>query len=187
MDLIDEMLTNEAVQKGQIYGFQVADEGTVISHFIDANMEEVQRLFIILSMFEVLTGMKLNLEKSTMVSVGADGVIDLMDKELGCKTESLPIKYLGIPIGTFFRNNSVVERVKLKLASWNKKFLNKAGRLVLTKHCLSSLPIYFLSLFNMPVSVEKQLIKLMRKFLWGVVDDNRKMAWVSWLRSLSLR
>ncbi|XP_026451975.1 uncharacterized protein LOC113352365 [Papaver somniferum] len=97
-------LMNEAVQKGQIYGFQVADEGTVIFHlqfaydtliFIDANVEEVQRLFIILSMFEVLTGIKLNLEKSTMVSVGADDVIDLMDKDSGCKTESLPIKYLG--------------------------------------------------------------------------------------------
>lgn len=82
--------------------------------------------------------MKLNLEKkSTMVSVGTDHVISYLAKELGCKTESLPIKYLGLPIGACSRSTSiwesVLERMEMRLALWKKKFLNKAGRLALIK------------------------------------------------------
>lgn len=82
---------NDAVQRGKIQGFKVAETGSVISHlqfaddtliFIDANYDEVTRLFIILSLFEVLTGMKLNLEKSTMVSIGADDVVKTLLKNL---------------------------------------------------------------------------------------------------------
>ncbi|XP_026395934.1 uncharacterized protein LOC113290558 [Papaver somniferum] len=106
---------------------QFADD-TLIS--IDASVEKVQRLFIILDIFETLTGMKLNLEKSTMISVGADNIVDLLAKELGCKTEKLLFKYLGLLIGALSRSISVwdvvLERMELKLSSWKKKFLNKA-------------------------------------------------------------
>ncbi|XP_026378046.1 uncharacterized protein LOC113272426 [Papaver somniferum] len=171
---------NDVVQRGQITGFKVAETGSMISHlqladdtliFIDANSNEVTRLFIILAMFESLTGMKLNLDKSTVISVGANAIIEKLAKELGCKTETLLIKYPGMPIGATSRCtsiwDSVLEKMTQKLASWKKKFLNKEGPLVLIKSCLASLPVYFLSLFHLPVCVEKKMIKLMRNFLWG--------------------
>ncbi|XP_026428327.1 uncharacterized protein LOC113324223 [Papaver somniferum] len=176
-------------------GFQVEEEGTVISHlqfaddtliFVDANVEEVRRLFLILTSFECLTGMKLNLEKSSMISVGVDEVIGDLALELGCKVEKLPFKYLGLPIGATARCTSVwdevIKRMEVKLATWKKRFLSKAGRLVLIRSCLLSLPVYFLSLIPMPVSVEKKLNKLMRNFLWDSTEERIRMCWVSWLK-----
>ncbi|XP_026452018.1 uncharacterized protein LOC113352412 [Papaver somniferum] len=88
-------LMNDGVERGQIQGFRVADTGTMISHlqFADDNIiflnatssDEVTRLFIILSIFKALTGMKMNLKKSIMVSIGVDEVIVVLAKELGAK------------------------------------------------------------------------------------------------------
>lgn len=90
-------------------------------------------------------------------------VVDVLAKELGCKTEKFPIKYLGIPVGASYRSKSVLEwvleRMQVKLAIWNKLLINKVGRLVLIKSCLSSLPIYF---------------------LWGAVEGMSGITWVSW-------
>ncbi|XP_026442185.1 uncharacterized protein LOC113341576 [Papaver somniferum] len=139
--LVVEVLSkflNDAVQKGQISGFQVVENGLMISHlqfaddtliFIDASVKEVRRLFIILSIFESLTGLNLNLDKSTMVSVGADDIIEDLAKELGCKTEKLPINYLGMPIGAHWRSTSVWDqvliRMKQRLATWKKKIYSR--------------------------------------------------------------
>lgn len=84
-------LINDVVARGQLSGFQVVEQGTIISHlqfaadtliFIDTSTDEVRRLFIILDVFETLTGLKLNMEKSTMISIGAEEVIDVLAKEL---------------------------------------------------------------------------------------------------------
>ncbi|XP_026416300.1 uncharacterized protein LOC113311710 [Papaver somniferum] len=108
-------------------------------------VEEMRKLLIILNIFEMLTRMKLNLEKSSLISVGADEIIQELAMELGYIAEQLPIKYLGFPLGATSRNVSiweeVVQRMQEKLATWKKKYLNKAGRLVLIRSCLASLPI----------------------------------------------
>ncbi|XP_026377780.1 uncharacterized protein LOC113272090 [Papaver somniferum] len=174
------MLLNEAVTDNRIGGFQVAEERTVISHLlfaddtnimINATTHEVRRLFIILLMFEVLTGLKLNLEKISMTSIGADDLVEDLDMELGCKTDTLLITYLGMPIGASKRSTDiwevVIERLKKKLAPWKRKFLNKVGRLTLIKSSLESIAVYFLFVYYLPVSVEKKLNSIMRKFLWG--------------------
>ncbi|KAK5786930.1 hypothetical protein PVK06_041580 [Gossypium arboreum] len=55
-----------------------------------------------------------------------------------------------------------------------------ATRIVLVNAVLSSLPIYFMSLFQAPVSVIKRIGKTMRNFLWGGLDGKLKMAKVNW-------
>ncbi|XP_026387902.1 uncharacterized protein LOC113282973 [Papaver somniferum] len=78
------LLMNDAVAAGRISGFQVVEGGTIVSHLqfaddtiilLDATKLEVRRLFIILMMFEVMTGLKPNLEKSAMTSIGADELV----------------------------------------------------------------------------------------------------------------
>ncbi|XP_026419852.1 uncharacterized protein LOC113315817 [Papaver somniferum] len=153
---------------------------------INATREEVQRLLVILLMFEVLTGLKLNLEKSSMTSIGAEEMVEELAMELGCKTDELPITYLGMPIGACKRSEAiwevVIERMRKKLAPWKRKFLNKAGRVTLIKSSLESIATYFLPVYYLPVAVEKQLNSIMRKFLWGEDDENKKMSWISWKR-----
>ncbi|XP_026410461.1 uncharacterized protein LOC113305658 [Papaver somniferum] len=99
------LLVNDVVSQNRISGFQVVKGGTVVSHlqfvddtiiFLNASRVEVRRLLIFLFMFEVLTGLKLNLEKSSMICVGEGELVE--DLEIGCKTEFLPVTYLGMPI-----------------------------------------------------------------------------------------
>ena len=74
---------------------------------------------------------------------------------------SLPLKYLGIPLGTPFKTasmrNPILERMEKKLSSWKRLYLSKGGRLTLVKSTLSSLPTYYLSLFLIPVAVVDRL------------------------------
>ncbi|XP_026452996.1 uncharacterized protein LOC113353687 [Papaver somniferum] len=134
-------LIDDAVGRKQLHGFQVAEGGLMISHlqfaddtllFVDANADEIRRLLLNLTSFEALTGMKLNLEKSSMVSVDADNSVKELALELGCKVEKLPIKYLSLPIGATTKCISVwdyvIRRMEDKLATWKRKFLSKAGR-----------------------------------------------------------
>lgn len=76
---------------------------------------------------------------------------------IGCSVVSLPISYLGQPLGARSSSlsiwNLVIERMERKLASYKGNFLSKSGKLMLLKSVLSGLPLYFLSLFLVPVSV----------------------------------
>ncbi|XP_026443138.1 uncharacterized protein LOC113343019 [Papaver somniferum] len=101
--LVLSMLMNDVVASNTLSGFQVVDEGTITSHqqFVDdtivllnASKAEVRILLIILMMFEVLTGLKLNLKKIAMTSIGADDLVQDLSLELGCKIDSLLITYL---------------------------------------------------------------------------------------------
>ena len=77
---------------------------------------------------------------------------------LQCRVGSLPMIYLGMPLGTLYKTasiwNSILERMEKKLSSWKLLYLSKGGRLTLLKSTLSSLPTYYLSLFMVPKVVE---------------------------------
>ncbi|XP_026458538.1 uncharacterized protein LOC113359058 [Papaver somniferum] len=94
------ILLNGVVNNGRLSGFQVAKNDTIVSHLqfadgtiilMNATRSEVRRLHVLLMVFEVLTGLKQNLDKSSMINIGADNVIQELAAELGCKVEKLPI------------------------------------------------------------------------------------------------
>lgn len=58
--------------------------------------------------------------------------------------------------------------------------LSKAGRLVLIKSVLNSMPLYFMSLFQVPRSVVKQIIRIQREFFWKGLGDRRGLPLVKW-------
>ncbi|XP_026378165.1 uncharacterized protein LOC113272563 [Papaver somniferum] len=72
---------------------------------------------------------------------------------------------------------SGLKKFQQRLSNWQRRYLSKGGRLMLIKHVLCNLPIYYMSLFQIPSSVEKQLDNIMRCFLWGA---DKKMGWVGW-------
>ena len=63
-------------------------------------------------------------------------------------------------------------KVAKRLDGWKRAFLSRGGRLTLIRSILSSLPIYYLSLFKMPQGVVADIEKLMRNFLWGGDNDS---------------
>lgn len=74
----------------------------------------------------------------------------------------------------------MVDKFKKKLALWKRKCLSFAGRLPLIRSVLSSLPVYFLSLFKMLVGIARSIDKIQSNFLWGGTELRRKIHLVSW-------
>ena len=137
-----------------------------------------------LSCFQAFTGLKVNVGKSEIVSVGEVNNLDALANILHCRVGSLPMKYLGMPMGTSFKTasiwNLVLEKMEKKLSGWKRLYLSKDGRLMLLKSTLSSLPTYFLSLFTILKAVAARLESIQRNFLWGSFEGSFKYPLVAW-------
>jgi hypothetical protein len=73
-----------------------------------------------------------------------------------------------------------IEKIEHQLASWERLYLSKGGRVTLIKSTLANLPTYYLSLFPLPVSVAKHIEKLQCKFSWGGIGEEFKYHLVKW-------
>ena len=102
---------------------------------------------MLLFCFQAVTGLKVNALKCEMVPIGEVPNLHVLAEILGCQIGSLPITYLGMPLGAAHKSpivwNPILEKVERKLAGWKKMYLSKGGRLTLLKSTLSSLPTYF--------------------------------------------
>ena len=118
-------------------------------------------IWLALSCFQAFTSLKANVRKSEIVPVGEFGNIGALANILCCRVGSLPMKYLGMPLGTLYKTasiwNPILEKMEKKLLGWKRLYLSKGGRLKLLKRTLSSLPTYYLSLFTIPVAVVDRL------------------------------
>ena len=78
-------------------------------------------------------------------------------------------KYLGFPLRHrgISRNpyNFIAERVMNKLAGWKAKFISFAGRVVLIKSVMSTIPNYVMQGAALPVHVCEKLDKINKDFL----------------------
>jgi hypothetical protein len=69
----------------------------------------------------------------------------------------------------------LVDKIIKRIAWWRGKLLTQAGRLVLIKTCIASIPIYLLSLFKFPKWAINLINSLMAHFLWDNYEGHRKM------------
>jgi hypothetical protein len=78
-----------------------------------------------------------------------------------CESRTFPFKYLGIPIHyRRLRNGEwkpVGDRFESKLSNWIGKLLSYGDRSILINSVLTSLPMFMLSFFEIPIGVRKHL------------------------------
>lgn len=95
---------------------------------------------------------------------------------LGCKHSSFPFKYLGLPLSDsrLCKQDYIplVQKVSARLTGWGSKLLNIARKLVLVNSVLSSIPIYYMSVFSLPQWALDDLERTRRTFLWQGADPN---------------
>jgi len=113
----------------------------------------VRALRAVLLLFEAMSGLKVNFNKSMLVGVNiSDSWLVEAATILNCKVGKVPFLYLGLSIGGDPRRlafwDPVMHTIKSKLPSWKSRFLSYGGRLTLLKSVLTSLTVYALSFFK---------------------------------------
>ena len=168
MEALSRMI-DKASGVGLLSGFSVGREASDpmrISHllfaddtliFCEAFPDNLIDLRAILTWFEDTSGLRVNLVKSELAQVGEVPHLEALAEILGCKTSALPMKYLGLPLGAYFKVQSIwdpiVEKLERRLAGWKRLYLSST----LIKSTFSNLPTYYLSLFPIPAAVAKRI------------------------------
>ena len=190
------LLVDRAAEGGFISGYKFKgrnDTKRQITHLLFADdtlvfckdtEDQMAYMSWILAWFEALSGLRINLDKSSLLPVGRVENEENLALELGCKIGSLPAEYLGLPLGAKHKASSVwdgvEERFRKRLTNWKRQYIYKGGRLTLIRSTLSNLPTYVMSLFRLPRKVKIILEKIQRDFLWGGVNLERKIHLVKW-------
>jgi hypothetical protein len=161
---------------------QYADD-TII--FLDHDLDQAKNMKLLLTVFEQLSGLKINFHKSEIFCYG--GAKEFQDEYLkffGCNTGEYPFRYLGIPMHHRQLLNSecrqIEERFENRLSCWKANHLSYGGRLTLINSVLSSLPMFMMSIFEIPKEVIKKLDQYRSRFYWQGDTDKKKYRLAKW-------
>ncbi|KAL9681679.1 hypothetical protein QQ045_013466 [Rhodiola kirilowii] len=170
---------DKAQRLGYIEGISICKNAPVVTHlmfaddcliFLKAKTEAVVHVRKLLNDYELLAGQKVNFNKSEMVCSKnvSELLISEMAEALQVKIVESHTKYLGLPIifghkkKHLFRE--IEEKISRKLGDWKSKILPGAGREVLIKAMLQSIPLYAMSCFKIPVTLCKKLVAYLLGF-----------------------
>ncbi|GKA27181.1 RNA-directed DNA polymerase, eukaryota [Tanacetum coccineum] len=143
----------------------------------------------VLKCFNMASGLRINIHKSKLMGIGvhSDEVYNTA-RIVGCYTFSTPFNYLGVKVGgtmsKFSSWHEVISKVKSRLSKWKHSSLSIGGHLTLLKSVISSIPLYHMSIFKVPLGVINHLESIRINFFNGVDGSNKKMVWISWKKVL---
>ncbi|KAJ3704591.1 hypothetical protein LUZ61_008296 [Rhynchospora tenuis] len=185
----------EATAQGVLKGVRVAHTSPILTHAIyaddlilmgDTSTAEVDAFVNIMHKFGYVSGLHINPSKSRLwFSKNCDDLtVNRVQEAWRATRVQHDEKYLGIMIGP--RGDSkkngdlLLEKMKQKLAGWKSNMLSHAGRLILIKSVLMTMPVYYMSIELLPKRVIKEINSLLAKFFWGKTDQNRYLAYIAW-------
>lgn len=187
-------IVNKAAKKGLIEGLLTdAFEGGVVSLqyaddtllFLKNDVTKAAHFKWLLACFENLSGMEVNYNKSDLLTLGTSEEEDNRYVKLFfCNLGHFPIKYFGVP----FHYNKlsrediqpIVDKLIKRTAGWRGELLFSAGKLIVLKSCLASIPIYLLSVIKFPKWAIENINSQMDNFLWNDADNNSTYHLSNW-------
>ncbi|XP_057808482.1 uncharacterized protein LOC131022959 [Salvia miltiorrhiza] len=193
------LLVERAIHKGCLEPVSIGREEVRISHlqYADDTMfvvtekrDNAWAIKCILKLFELLSGLSVNFDKSCIVGVGtSESVCRDLANTLKCQVGEMPINYLGIKIGKSLSRavewKYLVDKVKRRIAKWNNRKISFAGRVTLLRSVLTSIPIYQMSFSIINKSVISQIRSivylesfnkaLMAKWIWRFLTEGNSL------------
>ncbi|KAL3686059.1 hypothetical protein R1sor_004081 [Riccia sorocarpa] len=158
----------QTFQKQLVYQLFADDTGV----FLKMDQQVFNTTMDTLRKFELASGAKLNLSKTTIIPVG-DGTIPAWLQNSGCTiaTPSDRYRYLGLLTGVDVLEQETLDDLKLKLSKrlqhWSSRLLSWPERVILAHNVLRALPNYSLMVVGLSPHGLKLLDSVTRDFLWG--------------------
>ena len=152
---------------------------------MENNLEKALNMKLDLCIFEQLSGLKINFNKSEIFCFGKAKEEEYQYRLLfGCEIGSLPFRYLGVPIHFRKLTNGewkpVEDKFETKLACWMGKLLSYGDRLTLINSVLTSLPMFMLSFLEIPKGVCKRLDYFRSRFFLQSDQMKKKYRLTKW-------
>ncbi|GJY38512.1 RNA-directed DNA polymerase, eukaryota [Tanacetum coccineum] len=159
-----------------------ADDAVFIGKWENSN---ISTLVNVLNCFSMASGLKINLHKSKLMGIGiAHNDVIRFASLIGCKVLSAPFSYLGVKVGGIPSRHNFWEEVIVKISAWlfkwKLKTLSIGGRFTLTKAVLSSIPLYQMSMYRVPMGILNRLESTRRDFFNGTENKERKLSLIAW-------
>ncbi|XP_024626512.1 uncharacterized protein [Medicago truncatula] len=162
--------------------------GLSVSHFQFAedtlllgkkNWANVRALRAVLVLFESVSGLKVNFNKSMLSGINiSDSWLGAAATVLNCRMGRVPFMYLGLPVGRDASRLSfwdhVVARIAKRLSMWKSRFLSFGGRLILINKEEGGLGVRRMREIN---------LARFGKWCWRMLDDRNGL----WYRVLVAR
>ncbi|XP_058764318.1 uncharacterized protein LOC131637728 [Vicia villosa] len=153
-----------------------------------ANIVEASNLMEILNIYTEANGQEINLAKSEVFfsrNLSGPAQEDLAQL-MGVRRVLGTGKYLGLP-SMIGRSKKAVfsfikDRIWKRINSWSGRSLSKAGKEVMIKSVLQSIPAYIMSVYLIPDGVVNDIEKMLNSFWWGGGGNNKGIRWLAWDR-----
>ncbi|XP_059441892.1 uncharacterized protein LOC132174217 [Corylus avellana] len=186
---------NKAEREGRISGLPIARGGTKVNHllfaddsllFCRASILEWDRVQQVLEVYEKASGQQLNRSKTSIFfskNTKTEAKMAIL-VAAGVNSTARYEKYLGL-LALIGRSKvsaftSITGRIWDRINGWKEKFLSQAGKEVLLKAVVQSIPTYTMSVFQLPKTLCRDINSMMAKFWWGHKENDSRIAWMSW-------
>lgn len=131
-----------------------ADDIMVFTNGVPASLRGI---FTTLDEFAVISGLVINTAKSSIFMAGR---LSQAFKEevnrLGIPVDTLPVRYLGLPLTTKSMSRAdyepLIDKIRSRFLSWSSRALSYAGRLQLINSVIVSITNFWCSVFRLPKS-----------------------------------
>ncbi|KAL6204999.1 hypothetical protein ACLB2K_022265 [Fragaria x ananassa] len=180
---------------GLLPGINICEGAPLVNHLLftndsmlyaNATLENCYQIQDVLETYGRASGQLVNFQKSFVVF--SRNVPEFLQEDfssfMGVETVDNHEKYLGLPTYVGRKKTATFQCIKRKLGkrilNWQGKLLSGAGRDILIRVVVQSLPNYAMSVFQLTKKICEDLEQLCAKFWWGSTMEKRKIHWKNW-------